>query len=78
MHKQNKEVAPKKFTFELEKELMTKPDRRKELLSKVDAHVQTIKQTLRTGQTGQEFDQLGVLLKGYAALHKVLAKIPAK
>ena len=75
---QGKEQKKQMFSFALEKELITQPTRKKELLHKVDAHVQNIKQTLRTGQTGKEFDQLGILLKGYSALHKVLNKIPSK
>ena len=63
-----------KFAFDLEKEIKEKPSRGKEIMTKVDEKVHEIKKLLREGQNEKEFDRLGVLLHGYAALQKVLKK----
>lgn len=68
--KQGKE----RFMFDLELELKEKPARKKELLEKAQKRTQEIKQALREGEKGKNFEQLGVLLHGYTALQKVLKK----
>ncbi len=64
-----------KFAFDLEKELQEKPSRSKEILEKVEKRMTDIKKLLREGAKEKEFDQLGILLHGYAALQKVLKKV---
>ena len=63
-----------KFAFDLEKEIKEKPSRGKEIMAKVEERVHEIKKLLREGQNEKEFDRLGILLHGYAALQKVLKK----
>ena len=64
-----------KFVFDLEKEIKTKPSRGKEILEKAEERIREIKNLLRTGANEKDFDRLGVLLSGYAALQKVLKKV---
>ncbi len=66
------------FEFDLEKDLKKHPAKVKELLKSVDTHIQEIKNSLRQGTGAEDFDKLGVLLHGYAALQKVLTKIANK
>lgn len=64
-----------KFAYDLEKEMKEK-GRGNEILANVEKRIQLIKKTLREGADNEkEFDQLGVLLHGYAALQKVLRKV---
>lgn len=64
-----------KFAFDLEKEIKEKPTRRKDILDKVEKRILEIKKTLREGADEQDFDKLGILLHGYAALQKVIRKV---
>jgi hypothetical protein len=64
-----------KFAFDLEEEIKNKPGRGKEILEKVDKRIHEIKKLLREGANEKDFDRLGVLLHGYAALQKVLKKV---
>lgn len=64
-----------KFVFELEREIKERPAYGKELLGKADKRLQEIKQALRVGASGKDFDNLGILLHAYTALQKVLKKI---
>lgn len=64
-----------KFAFDLEKEIKETPSRGKQILERAEKHMQEIKKQLRDGVDEKEFDQLGVLLHGYAALQKVLKKV---
>jgi len=64
-----------KFAFDLEKEIKEKPSRGKEILEKVEQRLQEIKKLLREGANEKDFDKLGILLHGYAALQKVLRKV---
>jgi hypothetical protein len=74
---QNK-TKPEKFAFDLEKEIKTNQTRNKEIQAKIEARVNEIKSSLREGQKDEDFDRLGVLLHGYAALQKVLKKAAKK
>lgn len=74
MYGLEKEVG-EKFVFDLEKEVQENPHRSKELQEKTEKHILEIKKLLREGANEKEFDQLGILLHGYAALQKVLRKI---
>ncbi len=69
-----KKERPAKFAIDLEKEIKEKPTHGKEILEKAEKRILEIKTQLREGVNEKEFDQLGVLLHGYAALQKVLKK----
>lgn len=64
-----------KFAFDLEKEIKEKPSRGKEILDNVEKRILDIKKNLREGANEKDFDKLGILLHGYAALQKVLRKV---
>lgn len=66
------------FEFDLEKEFKSNPSKAKEVLKTVEKRITDIKNTLRQGAGSEDFDKLGVLLHGYAALLKVLTKIANK
>ncbi|MBI2811207.1 MAG: DUF5398 family protein [Candidatus Melainabacteria bacterium] len=66
------------FEFDLEKELKSNPSKAKDLLKQVEGRIQDIKNTLRQGAGAEDFDKMGVLLHGYAALQKVLTKVANK
>ncbi len=66
------------FEFDLEKDLKSNPSKIKELLKTIEERIQKIKTSLRGGASSEGFDQLGVLLNGYAALQKVLTRIANK
>ncbi len=66
------------FEYDLEKELKQNPNKAKEILKTVESHVMDIKNILRKGTPSQEFDQYGILLHGYSALQKVLARVVNK
>jgi hypothetical protein len=61
------------FVFDLEKELKD-PKKHRELKQKVEARIQQIKTILKSGESKEEFDMLGVLLHGYTSLLKVMAR----
>ena len=65
----------KRFAFDLEKEIKEKPHRGKAILEKTEERIAEIKKVLREGAHEKDFDRLGVLLHGYAALQKVLRKV---
>ena len=64
----------KRFAFDLEKEIKGKPAIAKEILGKAEKRIAEIKKHLREGASEKDFDRLGILLHGYAALQKVLKK----
>lgn len=66
------------FEFDLEKDLKKHPAKAKELLQKVEGRIQEIKTSLRQGAGSEDFDKLGILLHGFAALQKVLTKVANK
>ncbi len=66
------------FEFDLEKDLKSHPSKAKQLLKKVEDRIHEIKNTLRQGTESEDYDKLGILLHGYAALQKVLTKIGNK
>lgn len=65
------------FVFELEKELKINK-KHQELKKRTDSQIQRIKDTLRSGEVKDEFDQYGVLLYGYTSLQKVMSRFSAK
>ena len=68
-----------RFEFDLEKELKENADKLREQIKIVETRVQEVKQLLRQGTTASaSFDELGVLLHGYAALQRVLNRLTKK
>ena len=63
------------FEFDLEKELRGDPAKGKALLKKIEERIHEIKGALRGGAASENFDNLGLLLHGYAALQKVITKV---
>ena len=73
------EKKPKaRFEFDLEKELKGDPHKLAEISKTVESRVQEVKQLLRQGAGSESFDQLGILLHGYAALQRVLNRMAKK
>jgi hypothetical protein len=66
------------FEFDLEKQLKETPTKLKETQKNVEDKITAVKGLLRQGANSSEFDQLGVLLHGYAALQKVLTRLAKK
>jgi len=66
------------FEFDLEKELKSHPSKVKEYLKHCEEYIHKIKNSLRQGAASADYDNLGVLLHGYAALQKVLTRIANK
>ena len=66
------------FEFDLEKQLKESPVKVKELLKTVEEKIGEIKHLLRQGSAAQDFDNLGILLHGYAGLQRVLTRIANK
>jgi len=65
---------PQPFEFDLEKDLKAHPAKKKEILETADQCMNEIKAALREGKT-EDFDNLGELMHGYAALQKVIGKV---
>lgn len=63
--------------FDLEKEIRD-PETYRKLKDRVEQRIQTLKTTLRSGESQEEYDQFGVLLHAYAALQKLMARVAAK
>lgn len=77
LEEQKNKKKAEEFVFELEKELKTSK-KHQEIKGKVEARIQKIKETLRSGDDKKEFDRYGVLLHGYTSLLKVMARFTAK
>lgn len=74
LEKKQKEL----FEFDLEQELKSNPEKKKELEKEINNRIQEIKTLLRSGTDTKDFDEYGVLLHGYSALLKVLTRVPQK
>lgn len=68
-----KKKKPEEFVFDLEKEFAD-PQKIRDLKDKLEKRIQQVKEILRDGNEKEEFDHYGVLLHGYAALVKVMAR----
>jgi hypothetical protein len=77
LEKQKRKKQPDEFVFELEKEVKN-PQKQKELKEKIELRIQKIKEFLRSGENQDDFDRFGVLLHGYNALLKVIARLTGK
>lgn len=72
-----KNTPPKRFEFDLEKELKQSAAKTKEVLNQVEQKTQALKTTLRTG-SADNFDQCGVILQAYDALKRVVNRTTRK
>ncbi len=61
------------FAFDLEKDLQD-DNKQRQLVQKVEKHIQEIKTELRKGTKVEDFEKLGLLLHGYSALLKILTQ----
>lgn len=66
------------FEFDLEIELKKDSKKKQALLQEVEKKIQELKTSLRGGTSTENFDQFGILLHGYAALQKILNRIPTQ
>jgi hypothetical protein len=73
----HKKKKIEEFVFELEKELKNSK-KRQEIQTRVEKRIQDIKEALRSGKNQEDFDKLGVILHGYAALLKVFTRAGQK
>lgn len=69
----NKKKKAEPFVFELEKELKD-PAKYKEIVSLLNDRMQKIKGVLREGIDQESLDQLGMIMQGYDAIFKVVAR----
>lgn len=74
--KKKKDKA-EEFVFEFEKELKNRGYYAK-TKERLDARIQMIKETLRSGESKEEFDRFGMLLHGYTAVIKVMSRLKTK
>jgi hypothetical protein len=66
----------KMFEFDLEKDIKSNPGNKKKISKEIEEKVLELKNILRKGMdSDEEFEQHGVLLRGYAALQKVINRI---
>lgn len=77
LENQKKKKKADEFFFDLEKELASRKSH-KEIKDKIEARILSIKETLRAGDSKEEFDQFGALLHGYTALLKVVSRVAPK
>lgn len=70
--KQNKSGM---FSFDLEKELKNDHAKAKQLLKEIEHKEQQIKNAIRHGAPKEEFEKMGIYLKAYQALHKVVTRL---
>ena len=63
------------FQYDIEKEIKNKPERAKEILTRITEHEKEIQDVLRSGEDKKEFDDLKKLLEGYEALKVVIERI---
>lgn len=69
-----KKKKDNEFIFELENELKDRAHYNR-IKTQIDSRVQLIKETLRSGESKEEFDRFGMLLHGYTAFLKVMARL---
>lgn len=69
---------PKRFEFDLEKQLKKSDSEKKKILGQIDKRSNELKSALREGKASENFDQCGVLLQAYAALERVVKRTTRK
>jgi Family of unknown function (DUF5398) len=77
LENQKKKKPNEEFFFELEKEFKI-PVKLKEIKEKLEDRVHRLKEAMRTGEDQEEFDRFGLLLNGYSAVVKVMARCVLK
>ena len=71
----DKRGKKKDFRYDIEND-MQDPEKKKQLLEKIQDRLQQVKAKLREGEEDQtKYDQLGTLLYGYVALMQVAKKV---
>ncbi|MGA8165231.1 MAG: DUF5398 family protein [Waddliaceae bacterium] len=65
------------FVFELETELKD-PKKHREIKKHVEKRIESLKNFLRSGEKKEEFEKFGLILHGYTALLKVIARFQPK
>lgn len=75
--KKGKGKRPPEEIYDLEVDIAN-PTKCKELKERVEQRIQDLKQTLRSGEQKEEFEQYGVLLHAYAALHRLITRLSRK
>ena len=69
---------PKRFEFDLEKQLKKSDGEKKKVLDQIDSRSNELKGALREGKSSENFDHCGVLLQAYAALERVVKRTTRK
>jgi hypothetical protein len=65
-----------RFEFDLEKDLIANPAHKKKLSHEIEENILQIKDVMRKGlDSEEELEKFGVILRGYAALQKVVNRI---
>ncbi|MCB1085023.1 MAG: DUF5398 family protein [Chlamydiia bacterium] len=73
-----KDKEPKRFEFDLERQLKSDSGEKKKVLDQIDAQTSQLKATLREGTASENFDKYGVLLQAYGALKRVVERTTRK
>lgn len=74
---QKKKKKSDEFIFEFEKEAIDL-NKKKDLTDRLSTRVEKLKEILRGGENQENFEQFAVLLQGYLALVKVMARVSQK
>lgn len=74
---QKKKKMVDEFVFELEKDIKD-PAKQKEIQKRVESRLQKIKEIMRSGDSQEQIDRVGLLLHGYNAILKVMARCQTK
>ena len=72
--KKKKGAKAEEFIYELENELKDRSFYN-QLKTKLEDRIRVVKETLRSGESKDEFDRYGMLLHGYTAVIKVMARL---
>ena len=65
------------FVFDFEKD-MKDTKKYRDMLKRIEDRIQQLKKILKSGESKEEFDKLGVLLHGYTAFLKVMSRCLTK
>lgn len=70
-----KEKKAEPTVFDIENALKINPHKKKELLENMQNRLDYIKGFLREGSDHEEYEKMGFILNGYAAIKKVIERI---
>lgn len=73
--KKNKDESNAQFDLEME---LKSSRKRRETVVRIEERIAQLKAALRSGQEQNEYDDVGILLQGYAALLKVVERFGEK